>query len=191
MVDPKNNPQLKAKIDALSEEDKLQLFRELGKRDLFFLAEYVLGYSGLNRHLHGEMCDFVSDEDIKRKMILIPRGHLKSTLGTIAYTIWKIINNPEGRFLIANATQTNAAAFMREIKGHFESNETFRQLYPEVIPKDLKKTKWNETEMQVPREKNLKEPTITAMGVGGNLVSAHYDEIICDHLRIQLTKCFV
>src|SRR3990172_4600863 len=54
----KSNPALLAKIDALSPLEQSQLFREMAKGDLFFLAEYVLGYKGLNRELHGEFCDF-------------------------------------------------------------------------------------------------------------------------------------
>lgn len=181
MIDPKTQPKLKEKIDALSEPEKLVLFAELGKKDLFFLSEYILGYKGLNRELHGELCDFLQ-EPHRRKLTLIPRGHLKSTLGTVAYCVWLIINNPEIRILIANATNSNAEAFLREVKGHFEQNETFRSLYHEIIPKDFNKTRWNESEILIKREKNLKEPTISVVGVGGNLVSAHYDVIIGDDL---------
>jgi predicted phage terminase large subunit-like protein len=181
MVDLKNNPALREKLAQLSEQDQLSFFREAGRGDLFFLAEYILGYKGLNRELHGEMCDFIMSES-KRKLLLIPRGHLKTTLGTVAYTIWRIINNPDIRILIANATENNATNILREIKGHFERNEKFRTLFPEIIPKDFRKAKWNEAEIIVNRNKNLKESTVTAIGVGGNLVSAHYDLIIGDDL---------
>ncbi len=67
-----------------------------------------------------------------------------------------------------------------EIKEHVQKNETFKLLYGDMYDKRLK---WNEDELVVKgRDRGIREATVTAVGVGGNLVSQHYDIIIADDL---------
>lgn len=71
----------------------------------------------------------------RKILILFPRGHLKSTVSTIAHSVQWIINYPNVRILITTATEALGIDFVRQIKEHFLINEKFRYLFPELCPK--------------------------------------------------------
>lgn len=129
---------------------------------------------------HKEMCDF-AQSPAQKKLMLLPRGHLKSTLVTIGYSLMRIAEDPSIRILIANATYDMAVSFLTQIKKHIQYNETFKQYYGDL---SSNAQKWSENMITVPKFTPFakKEATVTAYGMGGNLVSQHYDLIIGDDL---------
>src|SRR5262245_41130385 len=155
--------------------------RELGKTNLYFLARAILGYDRLTPEFHGRVCLFLQRGTSKRKVIQLPRDFYKTTL-VKAKVIQYIINNPEIRILIIKNTGKNAEKDLSEIESHFEKNQLFRALYPEVIPKNFRDVRWNTHEMEVPRESSWSEATVEAIGVHGTAVGAHVDVIIEDDL---------
>ncbi len=116
-------------------------------------------------------------ETLERSLILAPRGFGKSTLMSVARCIYEIVRNPDVRILLASNTQAQAESFIREIRGHFETNRYFHKIFGDFVGR-----KWTDTEIIVPRKRIAKEPTIFAIGVGGALVSRHFDVIICDDI---------
>ena len=114
----------------------------------------------------------------ERSLTLAPRGFGKSTLLSITRCIFEIVNNPDVRILLVSATQAQAEAFVREVRGHLERNSLFRTLFGDLVG-----PKWTDRELIVNRRRRIaKEPTIFAIGVGGALVSRHFDVIICDDI---------
>ncbi|MCR4329486.1 MAG: hypothetical protein NUV65_02995, partial [Candidatus Roizmanbacteria bacterium] len=80
----------------------------------------------------------------------------------------------------ANATLSNATRFLGEVKDHIQKNEIYRMLYGNMFDKSLR---WNDEEIEVlGRSTGIREPTVSGIGVGGNLVSQHYSLIIGDDL---------
>lgn len=128
--------------------------------------------------VHKEICEFIDKNKKKRKLLLIPRGHLKSTVVTVGYSLQAICKNPEVRILIGNATYENASAFLTEIKRHLKFNEKIHWYWGD-LSKDAQV--WNVDSITLGASKK-KEPTVRCMGVGGNLTSQHYDIIILDDL---------
>lgn len=135
---------------------------------------------------HKEMCSFIEKERLHpgqkdQKMLLVPRSHLKSTIGTVGYCLLRIAKDPTVRILIANATYDMACAFLGQIKKHLQYNETFRDYYGDFT---TNAARWSENMITIPKYNNFKkkEATVTAYGMGGNLVSQHYDVIIGDDL---------
>jgi len=131
---------------------------------------------------HKELCEFVMDKKTNKKLILVPRGHLKSTIITVGYSLLRIAKDPEVRILIANATYDMATSFLGSIKKHLKDNETFRDLYGDL---STNADRWSENMISVPKWKPFtakKEATVTTYGLGGNLVSQHYDVIIMDDI---------
>jgi len=156
-----------------------------GLDDLFFFNKFVLEADERRRnllvpHVHGEWTDWYKHSTKRIKMILVPRGCFKSTFFTIGRTLQAIAKNRNERILIANATLANSQSFLGEIKDHLRKNEEYKALYGEFYDPKLK---WNEDSIEVTgRSLGNKEATVTAIGVGGNLVSQHYSKIICDDL---------
>lgn len=163
----------------LSESDIRDTERELCLTDLYLFAKYCLGYSDLVDHTHRPIANALQAKT-PRKLICVPRGCFKSTLSTIAYPMWLLEHNPNLRILIDSELFTNSKNFLREIKGHYQTNPRFRDLFGE-----LRFTMLNESELIHPkRTKSLKEPSIvcSGLGAGSGKTSQHYDVVIADDL---------
>jgi len=128
------------------------------------MGKAIVGFEDLVPGIHGDMCRWI-ERPTRRKLGLVPRDHLKTSIWTIADTIRRIAVDPNVRMLIGNETATNAAHFLRRIQAVFERASLFRWLFPEIIP-EQGKTKWSETEMLVNRSHDYPESTVEAMGVG-------------------------
>jgi len=114
----------------------------------------------------------------KRKLIVMPRGSFKSSVGTIAYSIWLLIRDPNVRILIDSEVYKNSKNFLREIKNIIKS-EKFKQVFG-----DWEGAIWTEGEIVVSkRTKNLKEGSIVCGGVETVKVGAHFDVIIHDDMN--------
>lgn len=162
------------------EDLRLQLAK-LGKKNLYFFCKAILGYDRLSSNLHREICWAVENDAFSKRLIIVPRGHYKSTIATKGRSIQKLAQDPNERILITSATATNAQRFLRHIKAHFEQNAIFRWVYPELIP-EFTKTTWSNTEIIINRSKAFPEPSIDTAGVGTALTGRHYTTIIKDDI---------
>ena len=159
--------------------------KERGLKDLFFFNKFILESDEKRRnllvdHVHGEWTKWYLGSDKRIKMILVPRACFKSTFFTVGRSIQALCQNRNSRVLIANATLSNSQKFLTEIKDHLRRNETLKTLYGEFYDPKLR---WNENEFDITgKALGNKEASVTAVGVGGNLVSQHYSHIICDDL---------
>lgn len=144
--------------------------------DLFLFAREVLGYDLLGP-LHLGWYEALLRHQYM--LLLSPRSHLKTSAVTIAYVLWRLVQNPNLRILILNEVLANAQNFLREIKEHITSNPRFRARYGTL---DAAATKWTESSIVVPRPRIMKEPSIAVCGVLGTVVSMHPDLIIADDL---------
>lgn len=151
-----------------------------GRTDLYFFAKGVLGFSDMAPNCHGPACRFITQNPAQYKLVLWPRDHFKSSVLTIAGTLQKVIQNPELRCLIRNEVATNANRFLRTIRQHAEGNRVFRALYPEIIPKDTKRVRWNDSELDFARKGHYPEPTISAAGITSTTTSQHFNHITDD-----------
>ncbi|RLI71600.1 hypothetical protein DRP05_12785 [Archaeoglobales archaeon] len=113
----------------------------------------------------------------KKTLDLAPRGHGKSTVGTIIFSIWKVLVDPNIRILVVSNTDRQAKAFLREIKAHLESERIIK------LFGDLKGDKWTDEEINISlKQKITKEANITALGASGAVTTKHFDIIIADDL---------
>ena len=161
------------------------MLREKAKTDLYFLAKGILGYKDVNPRTHGQFCRFVESEPKLRRGELMPRGHLKTTIATIADSIRIALNDPdETRLLIAGETSTTAEKILSELKGHWEDNKLLRGLFPELIPPRMAGpgVQWSTTVASLNRSRRHKEATWNTIGVGGASIGSHYTRIKCDDL---------
>lgn len=138
--------------------------------------EEILGYQ-VQPH-HARIFKHIRMND--RTLDLAPRGFGKSTVGDVAYVIWRIVQDRNLRVLIVSNTQRQAEAFIREIKNQLEGNEKLIELYGSFKKGN---TKWTESELLVAgRTSKKKETTITALGASGAVISKHFDCIVMDDI---------
>lgn len=164
-----------------TEEDQKQVvldaIRKKCKISLFYLAKRVLGYKDITNYTHGSIVKCLESQSSK-KIIIAPRGSFKSSLAVVAYSIWRLINNPNLRIMIDSETFSNSKNFIREIKAHFMSPVMMDLFGDSVGPE------WAEGSITIKqRTKPLKESSITASGIGVTKVGQHYDVIIHDDMN--------
>lgn len=131
------------------------------------------------QELHKSIIDNISSN--KSTLDLAPRGHGKSTVGDVDFCITRILRNPNIRIMIGSKTQTQAQAFLKEIRTHFEQNESMLRVFGDW--KTSKDNIWNDREFTVNKRTIIKkEATVTALGASGAVISKHFDIIIGDDL---------
>lgn len=160
-------------------QDTINQLAQKGRDSLFFLAKAILGFDRFTKEIHKPICDMIQDyETNNRNVLILPRGWYKSTLATIAYPIWRVINDPEVRILLVQNTYTNACGKLGAIKQIFESNDLFKLLYPEILPDN--DCTWAKDCATVSRRGAYPEGTWEAAGTGTQKTGQHYDLIIED-----------
>ncbi len=175
------NPRITAEqIHSLTDKEVLWAAQEKFKRSLYDTCKTLLGMRDINPRTHGKVIDLLQDDSIKKKLVVMPRGSLKSSICSVGYPVWKLLNNPNLRVMIDSSLYTNSRNFIKEIRGHLEG--------PRVtgIYGQLKSdTNWSDGEITIKRTKILKEPSVMASGVAANKVSVHVDTIIHDDLNTE------
>jgi predicted phage terminase large subunit-like protein len=163
-------------------EQALETYREACKRSLHFLCNQVL-----YKNIDGGPAWGTIHDDIEtrlaspaaRRMFLCPRGHFKTSVVTKAYSIKRILNNPNIRILIANQVWDRSRDILYEIKELL----TTKSDLPNVFGK-FESGRWREEEIVInQRTAALSAPTIGTTGVEAEMTSSHFDLIICDDIQ--------
>ena len=171
-------------------EEARQKMAAKGRTSLYYLCKVILGMKDLNVRVHMPMCDYYDSTRgvYLRRLSLMPRTHLKTSLWTVGESILDVVNDPNVRILIIMDTGRNAQLVMIQIQQHFEHNAVFRWVYSELIPPNFNNARWNTNEMVVNRTiTGVGEPTIDAIGALGGSESRHYNKIRADDLITE--KC--
>ncbi len=151
----------------------------------FPLLVWILGYRDLGEFHKAEIerighIRFLTDEPTRR-LWLWARGFFKTTLISIAHTVYLVLNNPNIRILYVSYTLDVTKKFFEETKNHFTKNEVFRYFFKDICPKAGRdgKIEFGTTESFVipSRTQNLASPTVMCAGVGTNLTGLHFDYI--------------
>ncbi len=146
-----------------------------GERSLFYYGKEILGFKDFDEKVHAEWEIFLKGGK-RFKLVLIPRDHFKSTFFTISHPLQGLCIDKTKRYLLSNAVYGNAQKFLRSIKWQIEKNPKLK--WWDLKPGD----NWSDEELTVERVSIHKEPSISIAGVGSQLPSQHYDEIIWDDL---------
>jgi predicted phage terminase large subunit-like protein len=160
-----------------------ELMAEACRTDLYFLLRYGLKRKDCHNGWVYERCREVQASP-DGYLDLWAREHYKSTVITFAKTIQDILCDPELTIGIFSHTRPIAKAFLRQIKQEFETNETLKEWFPDVLWENPQKQspKWSEDEgIVVKRRSNPKEATVEAWGVvDGQPTSKHFAVLIYD-----------
>lgn len=168
--------------------------RRRAKSDLFFLSYGVLGYDLLSPKLHGHLCRWLErTRQVQYRILLLPRGHYKSTVLSITNSIQMALPNDAGievhpwslgpnlKLLLAHENRESASRFLYEISEAFLRKPLMLALFPECIP-DRRRQRINKWELELPRDIHSKEPTFDTIGAGGAAQGRHYNRLVLDDL---------
>lgn len=192
---------------AFTDEQMYYYHRERGLRDLFFLARWILSFTRLQADLHAPIAWAWQCPDgtmLARgpaglfRWGAIPRGHLKTTLLTIAYAIWLLLNDHDERILIYSANHTLAKkiyGLIRQLlEGKGPQGEFFLHCYPELQTTRAAREKWSENMLTIPRDTPYTDATIEASGIGATITGSHFTTELVDDVvgklenTTQMTK---
>ena len=181
--------------------------RQKARTDLLFLCREILGYRDVEADPHNGLIEqlqkfrggvdtvdaktgaFISYKPAcplwdlqgpRRRLFLWPRGHLKTSIITVAHTIQIILNYHDVRILISTAVSQQAQDMLKSIKAHFQYNPDLRDLFPEFCPEAHRAGDFgNQEEFTVPNreQKWLKEPTCSVTSIGKVIAGYHYEWI--------------
>ena len=173
--DPKTDP----KVQLGLEKQRRQIRKE-AEASLWYFTKYVLRYPDLYEPLHKPFCDWVQEPDTQ--LILMPRGHFKSTVVSVAYPIWILVKYPDTAILLANNTLENTIKWLAEQVQHIRTNRVLHWLFPEIVPQDPTTFGFQEKYTIPSKKAPWKEGSVEVTSVERNVVGRHYHVIICDDL---------
>lgn len=114
----------------------------------------------------------------RRRLILDPRGHLKTTVNAQAHTIQWILNYPDVSIAIWQSNSEKAELILKEIKHHFQFNEKFRALFPELVPQKRPQDFGTKSEFTTPGRSPLvsrRESTVMTLSIEKGTAGLHFD----------------
>ena len=197
LFDPKESREARNKAEEIGQNwtsRDIDYLRKRAKNDLFFLCRGPLEYDKLSRHLHGDLIAWMQKRrNSQYKMILLPRGHYKSTVSTIGESVQIALPNDAGvedhpfhlgpnvKVLLAHEVRETASKFLYEITAAFTRKPMLMALFPECIPA-RKIDRMNKWELELPRSQYHKEATFSTIGTGGAAQGGHYHKLKLDDL---------
>ena len=99
--------------------------------DIWAFADLIQykGGAGKFSTCHRDMTEFLlatqetESFENRRRLVLMPRGHGKSSVCSVLYTMWRIYRNPNIRILVGTNIKRLARGFIRELRQYFENKE--------------------------------------------------------------------
>jgi hypothetical protein len=172
--------------------------------DLFAFATVVFGYRDLDETFHRELCALLGawgQPGYRRLMVQVPRGTFKTSVGTIANSLWQTCRDPDAPIAIFNEKEDNAAMWVRAIRETVQNSIIFQTLFPELLPPGIsardrergitmpRSWKWTDSELLFQRGSyGTPEPSIMGLGIGSASAGRHWPKIIKDDLLSEDAK---
>ena len=131
-------------------------------------------------YLHSSMTYDAASK--KRLMINVPPEHAKSTVITVNYCVWRIAMDPNIKIVIVSKTQERAKEFLYSIKQRL-SHERWSKLqavYGSAGGWREDADTWKADRIYLARDSVEKDPTVQALGIGGQITGARSNLIILD-----------
>lgn len=189
----------------LGEETKLMnTVREQAEQSLFYFnLVFMGGHTLMQQKPQGIYCDFLQTSPPRRKLLLAPRGTLKTTITkglvlhffiqplghNIYFPHGRIghLNHDEGRstrVLLASKGSDLSSSKLIELRTWIEKNNMLRAFWPQCFWHDPSRqaTAWNNEHIFLPREEIFKEGSIETSGVGATVTGSHFNAAVHDDL---------
>jgi len=130
--------------------------------------------------LHGNMTYEVGYKNYV--LVNMPPEHAKSMTVSIDYVTYRIVTNPNVRIKLVSKTQGMAKEFLYAIKQRLTSPQwaEMQRRYAPVEGFKATAEKWTADSIYLERDSGEKDPTVQALGIGGQIYGARADLIILD-----------
>lgn len=191
----------------------IQSIRTTAQSSLYYFAKTFMGGNIMRPRPHKEYCDYIQEIPPRRKLLLAPRGTLKTTISHSL--IPHLLIQPDGhnayfplgmgslshttgsstRILLGSKGADLSSQKLQALKAHCETSPYLYAFWPEVFWQDpLKEAPtWNNERLIFKRREHFfKEATLEIIGVGGTVTGMHFnvhihDDLIDERDRYSLT----
>lgn len=146
--------------------------------EFVWIWDEVLGL-GMPAH-HRKMADWLEAcwQSGKREMLLMAfRNSGKSTLVGL-FCAWLLYRDADLRILVLAADLDLAKKMVRNVKRMVERHPLMSALLPEKL------IDWGSERFTVARTGVLRDPSMQAVGIGGNITGSRADLVICDDVEV-------
>jgi len=109
------------------------------------------------------------------------RGSGKSTMIGL-FTAWLLYRNPDLRILVLSAEENLAKKMVRQVRRILERHWLTKHLKPKNADQ------WSGDQFTVNRNIELRDPSMLARGITGNITGSRADVIICDDVEVPNTS---
>lgn len=133
--------------------------------------------------IHLRICDWLADRYAHGNgymLLMAFRGCGKSTLVGL-FAAWLLRQNPALRILVVSADEALAERMVRNVRRIIERHPLTRALIPP------RADQWAADRFTVARDTELREPSMIARGIMGNLTGLRADLLICDDVEVPNT----
>lgn len=113
-------------------------------------------------------------------LLLAFRNAGKSTLVGL-FCAWLLMGNPELRILVLAADYALARKMVRNVKRIIERHPMTTGMKPE------RADQWASDQFTVARDRELRDPSMLAKGIGANVTGSRADVVICDDVEVPNT----
>ena len=112
----------------------------------------------------------------------MPPEHAKSMTVSIDYVTYRIVTDPNVRIKLVSKTATMAKEFVYAVKQRLTSPQwaELQRRYAPVEGFKATAEKWTQDAIYIERDGGEKDPTLQALGIGGQIYGARADLIILD-----------
>lgn len=112
-----------------------------------------------------------------RLLLMAFRGCGKSTLVGL-YCAWRLLREPDSRILVLAADHDLAVKMVATVRRVLERHPLCRELLPD------QPESWAMDRFTVRRKAVLRDPSMLAQGLSGNITGARADIIVCDDVEV-------
>jgi hypothetical protein len=137
------------------------------------------------RWIHQAMTYEKGSAGLSRLLVNVPPNHAKTMTITINYVTYRVVKNPNINVIVISKTQEQAKKFLYAIKQRL-THPRYADLQAAFGPADGYKATadmWSANKIYLGadvRESDAKDPTIEAIGMGGQVYGARADLIVLD-----------
>lgn len=117
-----------------------------------------------------------------RLLINIPPNHAKTTTISVNYVVYRLMQDPSLRVMLISKTQEFARKMLYSIKQRLTHPRYARLQLAYGPPGGWKASaaEWSQTKIYLERDDGEKDPSVEAVGIGGQVYGARADLIILD-----------
>jgi hypothetical protein len=137
------------------------------------------------RWIHPAMTYEKGSAGLARLLVNVPPNHAKTMTITINYVTYRVVKNPNINVIVISKTQEQAKKFLYAIKQRL-THPRYADLQAAFGPTDGYKATadmWSANKIYLGadvRESDAKDPTVEAIGMGGQVYGARADLIVLD-----------